>query len=149
MKKLIQTNIVKTIYFVLGLVIILLVMLYVSDNSIIAAYDKGPKIVFKETEHDFGKVPQGPSLQYNFKFTNKGSGILRIEKVSTSCGCTAAEVGNKTEYKKNESGSIKVEFMTQGRVGHQEKTITVYTNDPDNQQVTLKVMCEIDPNMSY
>ncbi len=149
MKKLIKTNIVKTIYFVLGLVIILLVMLYVSDNSIIAAYDKGPKIVFKETEHDFGKVPQGPSLQYNFKFTNKGSGILRIEKVSTSCGCTAAEVGNKTEYKKNESGSIKVEFMTQGRVGHQEKTITVYTNDPDNQQVTLKVMCEIDPNMSY
>lgn len=149
MKNLIQTKTAKAIYFIIGLVVITLLMLYVSDNSIIAAYEKGPKIVFKETEHDFGKVPQGPSLQYNFKFTNKGSGILRIEKVSTSCGCTAAEVGNKTEYKKNESGSIKVEFMTQGRVGHQEKTITVYTNDPDNQQVTLKVMCDIDPNMSY
>ncbi|MCX7832588.1 MAG: DUF1573 domain-containing protein [Ignavibacteria bacterium] len=149
MKKLIQTNIAKTLYFLVGLVLILLLMLYVSDNSIIAAYDKGPKIVFKETEHDFGKVPQGPSLQYNFKFTNKGSGILRIEKVSTSCGCTAAEVGNKTEYKKNESGYIKVEFNTQGRVGHQEKTITVFTNDPDNQQVNLKIMCDIDPNMSY
>lgn len=144
-----KTKTAKILYFILGLIVISLLMMYVSDNSIIAAYDKGPKIVFKETEHDFGKVPQGPSLQYNFKFTNKGSGILKIEKVQTSCGCTAAEVGNKTEYKKNESGSIKVEFHTQGRVGPQEKTITVHTNDPDNQQVVLKVKCDVDPNMSY
>lgn len=149
MKNIIKTKTAKTLYFIIGLVVILFIMLYVSDNSIIAAYDKGPKIVFKETEHDFGKVPQGPSLQYNFKFTNKGSGILKIEKVQTTCGCTAATVGEKTEYKKNESGAIKVEFLTQGRVGHQEKTVSVYTNDPDNQQVTLKVICDIDPNMSY
>jgi len=149
MKQFINTKTAKTLYFILGILIIGVIMFFVVNDSKVAAYQKGPRIVFKETIHDFGKVPQGPSLQYNFKFTNKGSGTLVIERIQTTCGCTGATIGSKTTYKKNESGEIKVEFNTQGRIGNQEKGIVVYTNDPDNLEVNLKVKCDIDPNLNY
>ncbi len=139
----------KTSYFVVGMAVIFTIMFFVFNNSKLTASLKAPKIVFKENSHDFGKVPRGPELQYNFKFTNKGSSTLTIERVQTSCGCTGATVGEQKDYKKNESGEIKVNFSTQGREGHQEKTIVVYSNDPENPQVAITISCDIDPNMEY
>ena len=144
MKQFLQTKTAKTGYFVIGLVIIFSVLFVVFTNSKLTASLRSPKIVFKEDVHDFGHVPRGPELQYNFKFTNKGSAVLNIERVQTSCGCTGATVGEKTEYKKNESGEIKITFNTQGRSGHQEKTISVFSNDPENLQKDLKISCEVD-----
>ena len=139
----------KTSYFIIGFAVVLTVVFLVVNNSKLTASLKAPKIVFKENVHDFGKVPRGPELQYNFRFTNKGNSNLNIERVQTSCGCTGATVGEKSDYAKNESGEIKVNFSTQGREGHQEKTIIVYSNDPQNPQVVLTVKCDIDPNMDY
>ncbi|MCX6159385.1 MAG: DUF1573 domain-containing protein [Ignavibacteriae bacterium] len=139
----------KTSYFVVGMAFIFTIMFFVLNNSKLTASLKAPKIVFKEDSHDFGKVPRGPELQYNFKFTNKGNSILIIERVQTSCGCTGATVGEQKEYNKNESGEIKVNFSTQGRDGHQEKTIIIYSNDPDNPQKAITISCEIDANLEY
>ncbi len=139
----------KTSYFIIGFAVVLTIVFLVVNNSKLTASLKAPKIVFKENVHDFGKVPRGPELQYNFRFTNKGNSNLNIERVQTSCGCTGATVGEKSDYAKNESGEIKVNFSTQGREGHQEKTIIVYSNDPQNPQVVLTVKCDIDPNMDY
>ena len=139
----------KTSYFIIGFAVVLTIVFLVVNNSKLTASLKAPKIVFKENVHDFGKVPRGPELQYNFRFTNKGNSNLNIERVQTSCGCTGATVGEKSDYAKNESGEIKVNFSTQGREGHQEKTIIVYSNDPQNPQIVLTVKCEIDPNMDY
>jgi hypothetical protein len=144
MKNFIQSKTAKTSYFIIGLVIISAMLFVVFTNSNLTASLRSPKIVFKEDVHDFGHVPRGPELQYNFKFTNKGSAVLKIERVQTSCGCTGATVGEKTEYKKNESGEIKITFNTQGRSGHQEKTVSVFSNDPENPQKDLKINCEVD-----
>jgi len=144
MKDFIQTKTAKTSYFIVGLIVIAAMMFVVLTNSKLTASLRAPKIVFKEDVHDFGKVPRGPELQYNFKFTNKGSAVLKIERVQTSCGCTGATVGEKTEYKKGESGEIKITFNTQGRSGHQEKMINVFSNDPEAPQKDLKIMCEVE-----
>jgi hypothetical protein len=147
MKNFLQTKTAKTGFFAVGLVIIFSMLFIVFTNSKLTASLRSPKIVFKEDVHSFGHVPRGPELQYNFKFTNKGASVLKIERVQTSCGCTGATVGEKTEYKKNESGEIKITFNTQGRSGHQEKTISVFSNDPEFPQKDLKISCEIDePN---
>lgn len=138
----------KTSYFIAGLAVIFAVMYFVFTASHVTASMRSPKIVFKEDVHDFGKVPRGPELQYNFRFTNKGNALLIIDRVQTSCGCTGATVGDKKEYKKNESGEIKVNFNTQGRSGTQEKTVVVYSNDPETPQKTLTVKCEIDETQS-
>jgi hypothetical protein len=142
-----QTKTAKSLYFVFGLAIIAGVMFLLMNNSRISATGSASKILFDEEYHDFGKVPQGPQLEYSFKFTNKGKSPLIIERVQTSCGCTGATTGGKNEYTKNESGEIKVSFNTQGRQGRQEKQIIVFTNDADNPQKTLRITCDIDPNM--
>lgn len=147
MKNFMQTKTAKTGYFIVGLVIIFTMVFTLFTNSRLTASLRAPKIVFKENGHDFGHVPRGPELQYNFRFTNKGNAVLKIERVQTSCGCTGATVGEKTEYKKNESGEIKITFNTQGRSGHQEKTVSVFSNDPETPQKDLKISCEVDePN---
>jgi hypothetical protein len=144
MKNFFQSKTAKTGFFIFGMVIIFSMLFIVTTNSKLTASLRAPKIVFKDEAHDFGHVPRGPELQYNFKFTNKGSTLLKIERVQTSCGCTGANVGEKTEYKKNESGEIKITFNTQGRSGHQEKVISVFSNDPETPQKDLKISCEVD-----
>ena len=138
-----QSKTGKTTVFIAGLAVVFTVMFLVITNSKISASLRSPKIVFKEELHDFGNVPRGPELQYNFKFTNKGNAPLKIERVATSCGCTGATVGEQTEYAKNESGEIKVTFNTQGRSGHQEKVISVFSNDPETPQKDIKITCEV------
>lgn len=147
MSSFIQSKAAKTGYFITGMVAIAAIMFFLFNNSKISASISTSKILFDEEYHDFGKVSQGPQLEYSFKFTNKGKSILIIEKVQPSCGCTGATTGGKNEYEKGESGEIKVTFNTQGREGRQEKHIMIFTNDPDMPQKDLKFSCDIDPNM--
>lgn len=136
----------KITFLSLGLIAIAAVMFVVFTNSQITASmsSNAPKVVFTNTSHDFGSVPQGPDVSYSFKFRNSGNGPLKIEKITSSCGCTGATSGDKDTYSKGESGEIKVTFKTQGREGKQDKTVLVFTNDPSNPQQVLRVVCNID-----
>jgi hypothetical protein len=86
-----------------------------------------PEIEFVTDFHDFGKLMSGEKVTYSFKFTNKGKGLLLISKVSTSCGCTVSEYP-KDPIKPGEGGTIDVSFDSEGRMGLQNKTITVFSN---------------------
>ena len=68
-----------------------------------------PKIFFKETEFHFGNVDEGPDITHEFIFRNRGKSTLHINNVGTSCGCTAATVGDKKDYLPGEKGVIKVQ----------------------------------------
>lgn len=149
MKKLFNGKKKFLFYFILGLALLTVISVIALNFSEFSASREKPEIVFKDTVYDFGKVPQGPPLYYNFIFTNKGSGILKIENIRTRCGCIAATAGEKKDYKKNESGEIKVEFITVGRQGHQEKGIVVVTNDTINSEISLRVKCDIDSSLNY
>ena len=97
----------------------------------------GPKIVAQETSHDFGDIIQGEKVQYNFMVTNTGGDKLIITNVRASCGCTAA-LPDKKELAPGESTNIKVEFNSLGRVGKQDKTVYVTSNDTENPEIQLK-----------
>ena len=147
MNRFIQSKTAKAGFFVFGMLVISAVMFFLMNNSKIAASISSAKLVFEEEYHDFGKIPQGPQVEYSLKFTNKGKSPLIIEKVQPSCGCTGATTGGKNEYAKGESGEVKITFNTQGREGRQEKHIMVFTNDPDLPQKDLKISCDIDLEM--
>lgn len=88
---------------------------------------KMPKLSFEKKTHEFGTVIQGEIVSYNFKFTNTGNADLVIAKVSTSCGCTASHYPTEP-IKPGESKSIEAKFDSKGRMGFQNKRITVLTN---------------------
>ncbi|MCY7360644.1 MAG: DUF1573 domain-containing protein [Ignavibacteria bacterium] len=147
MSNFIQSKAAKTGFLVLGILAIASIMFFLTNNSKISASVSSAKLVFEEDYHDFGKISQGPVVEYSFKFVNKGKTALIIEKVQPSCGCTGATTSGKNEYAKGESGEIKVTFNTQGREGRQEKHIVVYSNDAEFPQKDIKFSCEIDPTM--
>jgi len=90
----------------------------------------------------------------NFKYENKGTKLIRINNVRSSCGCTVASL-KKNEVGPGEKGEVTATFKIGGRTGMQQKTVTVETDDPD-QPVTnllLKAVIEqpvqIQPVMVY
>lgn len=48
-------------------------------------------LLLKETQFDFGKIPQGKPVFHLFEFTNAGSDSLQIRDIQASCGCTTPE----------------------------------------------------------
>lgn len=98
---------------------------------------KQPKIQFEKTEHDFGTITEGESVEYIFKFSNAGTDTLVITNVRASCGCTAALVSERV-LAPGKSGEIKAVFDSHGRPGKNSKTIAVISNDTNRQQVILR-----------
>jgi len=105
----------------------LIIILFLTASTLSFA-DKGPRISFTTDHHDFGNVLQGKTVEYTFRFENKGTEDLLIKEVTTSCGCTAALVSSST-VKPGEKGEITVSYDSQGRAGAVSRTITVVSND--------------------
>jgi hypothetical protein len=102
-----------------------------------------PKIKFKETAWDFGKVKQGEVLSHEFIFTNEGDATLVIQKVSTSCGCTAALV-SADKIQPGKEGRIEIKFDTRGYGGQVNKLVYVDSNDPGEAHRQLQVAADIE-----
>ncbi len=115
----------------------------VVDKNAAAKNGKGPKLTIAKSSHDFGNVEEGKIVDLKISFKNEGEGVLVINDVKTSCGCTAALLSSKT-LKPGESGTIRIELDTANREGKLTRTVTLYSNDPKqpNQTITLFVNIE-------
>jgi hypothetical protein len=108
-----------------------------------AAGAAAPKIKFKETTWDFGKIKQGEVASHEFVFTNEGDDTLTIEKVSTTCGCTAALVSDRS-IPPGKSGQIEVKFDSRGYGGQIAKVVYVQSNDPKEPQRALEIKAQVE-----
>ncbi len=107
------------------------------------AAGKEARARFKEEAWDFGKVKQGEILAHEFVFANVGEATLVIERVATSCGCTAA-LSSEDRIAPGKEGRIKASFDTRGYAGRVVKYIYVESNDASGGRRELKVSAEID-----
>ncbi|MDZ4757139.1 MAG: DUF1573 domain-containing protein [Bacteroidota bacterium] len=82
---------------------------------------------FEKETHDFGNVPNGPDVMYEFKFKNIGNSPLIISGVTAPCGCTAPEAP-KDPIAPGATAGIKVVYHTQGRIGGISKAVTIISN---------------------
>jgi hypothetical protein len=96
-----------------------------------------PKFEFDKEIFDFGVVEEGETVKTVFKFKNTGKTPLIITDASATCGCTVPEYP-KTPIKPGESGEISVSFNSQGRLGMQDKIVTIKSNaSPEAQGLHL------------
>ena len=107
-----------------------------NPNSASGNADRGslPVIRFEEVEHDFGRIIEGESVSYDFKFTNTGKSDLILAEVTSSCGCTVPSFP-KTPIRPGETGIVKVAFNSNGRRGYQSKSVVVASNTQPNVTV--------------
>jgi hypothetical protein len=108
-----------------------------------SAAGKQARAKFKEVAWDFGKIKQGEILTHEFVFTNEGDAPLVIEKVSTSCGCTAA-LASEEKIGPGKEGRIKASFDSRGYSGRIVKYVTVESNDADASRRELSLTAEIE-----
>lgn len=101
-----------------------------------------PVLEVKETTFNFGKIKQGEKVDYVYVLTNSGKSDLVIRKVKASCGCTAVQPEKKV-ISPGESVDIKTVFNSAGKMGNQNKTVTIITNDPANSKLVLWVKGEV------
>ncbi len=87
-----------------------------------------PKMTFKKTKFDFGKIIEGEDVTYTFEFENTGNSDLVISDVTPECGCTTAKNWSKKPYRPGENGEITITFESEGRPGKTHKNITVISN---------------------
>jgi hypothetical protein len=88
-----------------------------------------PKISIESARYDFGEVFEGARVEQVFRFTNTGDASLVIDRVRSSCGCTAALVSS-TVIHPGESGEVSTTFDSYRFRGSISKTVFLYTNDP-------------------
>jgi len=115
--------------------------------SFVNAQFLGPRISTQQIEHNFGEISAGKTVTHYFILSNTGDDNLIIKNVHASCGCTVAKP-EKDKLAPGENTRLKVTFNSSGRKGHQEKTISVLTNDPKNPDLKLKIFGDIVTGIS-
>jgi Protein of unknown function (DUF1573)/HYDIN/CFA65/VesB-like, Ig-like domain len=101
------------------------------------------RAVFRETSFDFGKVKQGEVLTHEFVFKNAGTQPLVVERVETTCGCTAALV-SADKIPPGKEGKIKVSLDTHGYSGRLTRYIYLVSNDASSGRRELSVAVDIE-----
>lgn len=94
------------------------------------------KLSINELVHDFGKIPQGKPVYYNFVAKNVSSSPVVIETVQASCGCTTPEWSTEP-IQSGGNSVIKVGYNA-AAPGYFEKTITVAYAGGNNILLTIK-----------
>lgn len=102
---------------------------------------KQATISFEELIHDFGDITQGDVVKHVFKFKNTGDDTLRLSNVLSTCGCTIPE-WTKKPIPPGGSGEILASFNSAGKMGLQNKVITVMSN-ASNAQATFTIKANV------
>ena len=108
-------------------------------------YDK-PVAETHKSNYDFGSIGKFDGVvSTTFEIENHGKEILKIGSISTSCGCTSAEI-DKTELGFNEEAELTVYFdpnFHEESEGAFTRSIFVETNDPDLSEMQFDIRVEI------
>jgi len=106
-----------------------------------------PKVMVENPLYDFGTATEATMVNHTFKLKNVGKGRLVISHVKTSCGCTAAKP-EKSDLAPGEETEISVGFDTHFQKGHQVRTITAFTNDPNTPQAIMTMQGVVKQQVS-
>ena len=90
-----------------------------------------------QTEHDFGKIPQGKPVTYVFEVTNTGKSPFKLDNVQAACGCTTPVWDKETPIPVGGTAKITVGYNAAAE-GVFSKPITITYNTNQTKQLTIK-----------
>jgi hypothetical protein len=94
-------------------------------------------LVLKETEFNFGKIPQGKPVTHIFEITNTGKDSLKIINVQASCGCTTPEWERDKPIAPGATAKITVGYNAASE-GPFAKPVTITYNGTESKQLFIK-----------
>lgn len=120
-----------------------MVLLVAFVSSYAQEVESGPMIVFVEDAWEFGDIQQGDKVEHTFEFENAGTEPLILSNVLTTCGCTASD-WPREPIAPGEMASLKVTFNSAGKMGMQNKIITIVSN-ATNSRERIKITTNVLP----
>ena len=99
------------------------------------AANAAPAIHVEEPIYDFGEVVEGYAVEHTFTIQNIGNEVLEINKITVTCGCTTTEL-ETDRLMPGQSVTLGVLVNTTGFGGRINKTVRVYSNDPNYAEST-------------
>ncbi len=100
----------------------------------------GPVITWEKSSYDFGDIIEGEKVSHTFKFTNTGNAALVITNVEVTCGCTTPKGWTRDPIAPGSAGDLTIAFNSTGKLGKQNKVITVTSNSVGTtNQITIVV----------
>lgn len=111
---------------VFALIIALAGVISVNAQDAQPVEDISKVIQFKETDHDFGKIPYGKPAEFNLEMKNISADSVTIEDVKVGCGCTTPK-WKPGPYAPGQDFDITIGFngYTEGNFS---KVVTLYFN---------------------
>jgi hypothetical protein len=129
-----------------GVLALALVLVIAGAVAVWASPADGPgRIELSAAEFSLGTIPNTEPVSAVFQVRNAGAGTLHILGVSTSCGCTTAEIGART-LARGEVTDLRVTFDPQahgGATGSFTRLVYVRSDDPDRPEVSLALRVEV------
>jgi hypothetical protein len=110
-----------------------------------AAFGEGiPRIEVDRLEHDFGSLLGEQKVEGIFKVKNSGDGVLKLEKPTSSCGCTVPNL-KKNELQPGEETEVPFTMDLGRNRTTVTRYITIVSNDPETPKVQLAVKADYTP----
>ena len=108
-----------------------------STTNVTTVAQNDEMLTLKETEYNFGKIPQGKPVIHIFEVINKSNISLKIVNINASCGCTTPEWEKDKVVAPGEKTNITVGYNAAAE-GPFTKFITVTYNESQSKQITIK-----------
>jgi hypothetical protein len=102
----------------------------------------GPKLVIDPESWDFGRTLRNRALEKQFTVKNVGDAALVIDRITTTCGCTAALLDEKT-LPPGKSAALKVTFQTQDFDGRVERKVVLRSNDRERDPLEIRLQATV------
>lgn len=102
-----------------------------------------PKILFAETELDFGTMEPMSEKTKELCFLNDGDADLVIEGLTTNCACTPALISKKC-IKPGEEGKISITLSARFETYKIEGSFLVHSNDPEEPSARILLVADVE-----
>ena len=104
------------------------------------------QIELEETRLDLGNVANGEIATRDVIVHNTGDGLLVVDALSTSCGCTTATL-EPMQIGPGESGTLHIEFDSGAHgeelTGPLVRQVFLNSNDPDQPEATVELSVNV------
>jgi hypothetical protein len=127
----------------------LILILFLALTALLAACSGSqPQINPETSEFDFGDVVNGVIMEKDLTVRNTGKADLVVDMVTTTCGCTTANLDSMT-IPGGESATLHIEFDSGAHgpdlTGQVMRQVILVSNDPEQPESTVQFVANILP----
>lgn len=127
--------------------IILLLPTLLFVTGVLAACRPGePRITVDTAQIDFGDVPNGQIAARDLVVRNEGDGLLVVDKIATSCGCTSASL-EPMRLGPGEQGRLAIAYDSGAHGpdlrGVQTRQVFLTSNDPAQPELVVELTVNV------